>query len=308
MPALAPVLRLFFGELMAEMRAVTRQGGGRGPVMLLIDEFQALGRMSYLERAIHTVAADGVSVAMIAQSVAALDALYGREGREAFESAAGVRLFIAPRDPRTAREVSAIVGKTTREAVTRNWGRTRELFGGARSHTARLEERPLLSETEARMLDPERVVIVAGSQQPILANRVKYYEDRAFGDAVAAARSLPLPWPEPRPERQVELAEPCELDGVLAEKDRHRVAEADAPGPAMSSTPEEDHGEPVAQALRAGADQRMTSERVMTDRVPNLRRSRLRATGSNLAHTRPALPEQVEVDAEAPATWNDVLK
>ena len=198
--------------------------------MLMIDEVQALGRMSYLERAIHTVAADGVSVAMIAQSVAALDALYGREGREAFESAAGVRLFIAPRDPRTAREVSAIVGKTTREAVTRNWGRTRELFGGARSHTARLEERPLLTETDARMLDPDRVVIVAGSQQPILATRVKYYEDRAFRDAVAAAKAQPLPWPEREREPQPlhEPAAPQGFDAIVTEEEDPQSSSTDA--------------------------------------------------------------------------------
>src|SRR5690606_30891843 len=122
--------------------------------------------------------------------------------------------------PRTAREVSAILGKTTREAVSRNWGRTRDLFGGARSHTARLEERPLLSETDTRMLDPERVVIVAGSQQPILANRVKYYEDRAFRDAVAAAKAQPPPWPAREPERLEEQPAAEGFEALVAETSR----------------------------------------------------------------------------------------
>ena len=75
--------------------------------------------------------------------------VYGPEGRESLENGAGLKLYITPRDQRTVKEVSAAVGSTTREAVTRMYGRNKG-FLGVTSTSARLEERPLLSETEAR--------------------------------------------------------------------------------------------------------------------------------------------------------------
>lgn len=43
-----PVLRLFFSELIATPRGVTRAGGGLWPVILMIEVVRAVGRMSYL--------------------------------------------------------------------------------------------------------------------------------------------------------------------------------------------------------------------------------------------------------------------
>ena len=82
------------------------------------------------------------------------------------------------------KEVSAAVGSTTREAVTRMYGRNKG-FLGATSTSARLEERPLLSETEARLMDPDEVIILASPQHPIKASRIKYYDDPFYKDMLA---------------------------------------------------------------------------------------------------------------------------
>ncbi len=192
---LAPLLRLMFADLIASIRAKEPGPEEKWPVMIMIDEFQQMGAMPYLERAIHTLASYGGRVAMIAQSLAALDRIYGPGGRESLENGAGLKLYITPRDQRTVREVSQAVGKTTREAVTRSYlGRHRSIFG-PKSQSVRAEERPLLSETEARMMDPDEVVVLAPPQQPIRVKRIKHYEDRLFAPMMEAQAELPLPYP-----------------------------------------------------------------------------------------------------------------
>ena len=191
---MAPLLRLMFADLIASIRLNEPGPDEPWPVMMMIDEFQQMGAMPYLERAIHSLASYGGRVAMIAQSLASLDRIYGPEGRESLENGAGLKLYITPRDQRTVKEVSAAVGSTTREAVTRMYGRNKG-FLGATSTSARLEERPLLSETEARLMDPDEVIILASPQHPIKASRIKYYDDPFFKDMLARQEGKPFPYP-----------------------------------------------------------------------------------------------------------------
>jgi type IV secretion system protein VirD4 len=116
------------------------------------------------------------------------------EGRESLENGAGLKLYITPRDQRTVKEVSVAVGSTTREAVTRMYGRNKGILG-ATSTSARLEERPLLSETEARLMDPDEVIILASPQHPIKAQRIKYYDDPFFNAMDAKQQGKPFPYP-----------------------------------------------------------------------------------------------------------------
>ena len=191
---LAPLLRLMFADLIASIRLNEPGPDEPWPVMMMIDEFQQMGAMPYLERAIHSLASYGGRVAMIAQSLASLDRIYGPEGRESLENGAGLKLYITPRDQRTVKEVSAAVGSTTREAVTKMYGRNKGILG-ATSTSARLEERPLLSETEARLMDPDEVIILASPQHPIKASRIKYYDDPFFKQMLARQEGKPFPYP-----------------------------------------------------------------------------------------------------------------
>ncbi|MGR3622418.1 type IV secretory system conjugative DNA transfer family protein [Pseudophaeobacter sp.] len=201
-PTLSPLLRLMFADLIASLRSHEPGPDEKWPVMIMIDEFQQMGAMPYLERAIHTLASYGGRIAMIAQSLAALDKIYGPDGRGSLENGAGLKLYITPRDEQTVKEVSASVGKTTSEAVTMSYGRNKGLLG-AQSSTSRLEERSLLSETEARFMDPDDVIILASPQHPIKATRIKYYEDPKFIAMIDVQEGKVLPYP---PQQRQEVA------------------------------------------------------------------------------------------------------
>ena len=190
--ALAPLLRMMFGDLIAALRHHEPGEDEPHPVMLMLDEFQQMGAMPYLERAIHTLASYGGRVAIIAQSVASLDRIYGPEGRESFESGAALKLYIQPRDQRTVSEVSRAVGSCTREAVTRSYGTWRGI-GGLRGQSVREEERPLLSETEARTMDPDDVLVLTSPLMPIRARRIKHYDDPTFASLMEKQKTMDWP-------------------------------------------------------------------------------------------------------------------
>lgn len=126
---MAPLLRLMFADLIASLRANEPGPDETWPVMIMIDDIQQMGAMPYRERAIHTLASYGGRIAMIAQSLAALDKIYGPDGRGSLENGAGLKLYITPRDEQTVKEVSASVGKTTCEAVTLSYGRNKGIWG-----------------------------------------------------------------------------------------------------------------------------------------------------------------------------------
>ena len=220
---LAPLLRLLFADLIASIRLNEPGPDEPWPVMIMIDEFQQMGAMPYLERAIHTLASYGGRVALIAQSLAALDKIYGPEGRESLENGAGLKLYITPRDERTIKEVSQSVGSTTREAVTRSYGRNKGLLG-AQSTTSRLEERPLLSETQARLMDPDEVIILAPPQHAIKAHRIKYFEDPVFKAMMDSQEGLELPYPPMRKQTPVKSSKAdVSTDNKTADKNRKRA-------------------------------------------------------------------------------------
>ena len=163
------------------------------------------------------------------QSLAALDKIYGPDGRSSLENGAGLKLYITPRDEQTVKEVSASVGKMTSEAVTTSFGRNKGVLG-ATSTSSRLEERPLLSETEARFLNPDDVIILASPQHPIKARRIKYFEDPKFSAMVQAQEGKELPYP-PLQRRETAfgraaLVEIEEKEGSATRPLKHTATEA----------------------------------------------------------------------------------
>lgn len=223
---LKPLLRLIFADLIATIRLKEPGAEEPFPVMMMIDEFQQMGAMPFLETAIHTLASYGGRVAMIVQSLAALDKIYGKEGRQGLENGAGLRLFMTPREELTVGEVSAAVGKTTKEAVSRTFSKNRGLLGST-SLSSRAEERPLLSETDARTLDPNKIIILAPPQHPIMVQKIQWFEDPVFTKIQAAAEARTAPYPSH--DRETSDDKKAEFRGIIvraAELLREEVQEA----------------------------------------------------------------------------------
>ena len=191
---LAPLIRLFFGELIATLRATMPDPEREPwPVKMILDEFDQLGRMTIVVQSLKQLAGHGARVSIITQSVPGLEQIYGKEDRLSIEAAAGMKLYLAANDKMTAAEISEALGKTTRLSVSDSYSPDR--MGLLRRNISRRnEERPLLSPDEIRRLDRNKVILIPERQHPVMVNRIVYYEDPFF-QKIMAAQTGPLPYP-----------------------------------------------------------------------------------------------------------------
>jgi type IV secretion system protein VirD4 len=191
---LSPLIRLFFGELIAILRgSLPDPKSEPWPVMMLLDEFDQLGPMPIVEQALKQLAGHGARVSIITQSIPGLDNIYGENVRLSLESAAGMKLYLSPNEKKTAQEVSDALGKTTKLATSDSYSRDASLLT-RRSLSRRMEERPLVSADEVKKLDANIAILIPERQQPLRVRRIVYFEDAVFR-AIYEAQAGPLPYP-----------------------------------------------------------------------------------------------------------------
>lgn len=190
------LIRLFFADLISFLRSTKPKADEPWPIFMLLDEFDQLGHMPLLVQAMKQTAGHGGRFAIITQSVPGLLSIpYTPEEVKSIESACQVKLYISASEDFTAGELETALGTRTGATVTR----TREMIeiGFAAGSVSRsTEDRPLLSKQEIRDMDPDKIIIIPERQNPILANRIKYFESREILK-IHAAQSLLKEYPFP---------------------------------------------------------------------------------------------------------------
>ena len=190
---LAPLIRLFFSDLLSAMQEKEPGKDEPWPVMIMLDEFNRLGKMPIVVESIETLRTYRGHLAVVTQTIPALDEIYGENTRRALQGNAGVKLYLTPSDEKTIEELSKAVGKTTKTVVTRSRSIGKNPFEG-RSQSTRTEETSLLPEDEARRLPLDEIIMVVDAQMPVRAKRIQYFDDRLFA-AIHGAQRGELPFP-----------------------------------------------------------------------------------------------------------------
>jgi len=190
---LAPLIRLFFSDLLSAMQEKEPGKDEPWPVMIMLDEFNRLGKMPIVVESIETLRTYRGHLAVVTQTIPALDEIYGENTRRALQGNAGVKLYLTPSDEKTIEELSNAVGKTTKTVVTRSRSIGKNPFEG-RSQSTRTEETSLLPEDEARRLPLDEIIMVVDAQMPVRAKRIQYFDDRLFAK-IHGAQTGELPFP-----------------------------------------------------------------------------------------------------------------
>lgn len=177
--SLAPLIRLFFADLIASLQAKEPGPNEPWPVMILLDEFDRLGKMPIVAESIKTLRSYGGNLALVTQTIPALDEIYGENTRLSLQGGAGVKVYMTPSEERTVKELSEAVGKTTKRVVSKSRTLGKGPLAGV-NVSERTEEVPLLNEDNARRLDLDDIILVIDGQHPARAKRIKYYEDRSL--------------------------------------------------------------------------------------------------------------------------------
>jgi len=194
--AIAPLVRLFFSDLLSSLHAHLPGEDEPWRVMIMLDEFDMLGRMPSVTDSIKTLRAYGGHLAVVTQTIPALDKIYGEDTRLSLQGGAGVKIYLAPSEQRTKAELAAAVGKTTVRVTSKSRTIGKGPLNGI-NISERHEERDLLTEDEAGRLKEDEMIILANGHHPIKAWRIKYFDDKVL-KPIFQAQKGPLPGPDPK--------------------------------------------------------------------------------------------------------------
>jgi type IV secretion system protein VirD4 len=211
---MAPLLNLFFQQV---VDLNTRELPEQNPklnrkVLLLLDEFPALGNVNVLAKSVAFIAGYGIRLLTVVQSPAQLRAIYGIDAARNFMTNHAVEVVFAPKEQDVANELSERIGYDTVKARSRSG--PKGLAMRSTSETVSEHRRALMLPQELKLLPKSKAFILGTGIPPIIADKIVYYEDKAF-----LTRLLPAPVPEmPRGRSNALLdAEIKELRSEVAE-------------------------------------------------------------------------------------------
>ena len=182
-----PLIRLILNQVGRRLTEDLQAKAGRHRLLLMLDEFPALGRLDFFESALAFMAGYGLKSFLISQSLNQIEKAYG--ANNSILDNCHVRVSFATNDERTAKRVSDALGTATEMKAMKNYAGSRlsPWLGHlmvSRSETAR----PLLTPGEVMQLpSTDEIVMIAGTP-PIRAKKARYYEDERFKE-----RLLPPP-------------------------------------------------------------------------------------------------------------------
>ncbi|UVV69210.1 conjugal transfer protein TraG [Brucella anthropi] len=174
-----PLIRLILNQIGRRLTEELNTSGKRHRLLLMLDEFPALGRLDFFESALAFMAGYGLKSFLIAQSLNQIERAYGPNN--AILDNCHVRVAFATNDERTAKRISDALGTATELRDSTNYAGHRLAPWLGHLMVSRQETaRPLLTPGEIMQLPPtEEIVMVAGTP-PIRATKARYYEDARF--------------------------------------------------------------------------------------------------------------------------------
>ncbi|WP_067732661.1 conjugal transfer protein TraG [Novosphingobium naphthalenivorans] len=184
-----PLIRLILNQIGRRLTEDLQAKAGRRRLLLMLDEFPALGRLDFFESALAFMAGYGIKSFLIAQSLNQIEKAYGPNN--SILDNCHVRVSFATNDERTAKRVSDALGTATEMKAMKNYAGSRlsPWLGHlmvSRSETAR----PLLTPGEVMQLPSTDEIVMVSGVHPIRAKKARYYEDARLQE-----RILPPPVP-----------------------------------------------------------------------------------------------------------------
>ncbi|WP_440639425.1 conjugal transfer protein TraG [Bradyrhizobium sp. PUT101] len=177
-----PLIRLILNQIgrrLTETLNVNVTGGGHRQLLMMLDEFPALGRLDFFESALAFMAGYGIRAYLIAQSLNQIAKAYGENN--AILDNCHVRIAFAANDERTAKRISDALGTATELRAQRNYAGHRLAPWLGHVMVSRQETaRPLLTPGEVMQLPPDQAIVLVSGLAPVRAIKLRHYEDANF--------------------------------------------------------------------------------------------------------------------------------
>jgi type IV secretion system protein VirD4 len=189
-----PLIRLVLNQIGRRLTEHLHAQNGsnaahRHKLLMMLDEFPALGRLDFFETSLAFLAGYGVRAFLIAQSLNQIEKAYGEHN--AILDNCHVRVAFATNDERTAKRLSDALGTATEQRAMRNYAGHRLAPWLSHVMVSRQETaRALLTPGEVMQLPATDELILVAATPPIRATKLRYFEDPIFKTRVLAPPAL----------------------------------------------------------------------------------------------------------------------
>ncbi|QSQ44878.1 type IV secretory system conjugative DNA transfer family protein [Xanthomonas translucens] len=174
------LLNIFFSSLIGNNlgKQLGEEPDLQYQMLMLMDEFTAMGRVDVWSKRISISASYGVRDLCIVQSRAQLRSTYGDNDAQNFITNHGAQVVFAPREQSDANEYSEMLGYKT----VRKQQRSRSSGGGASQISISYveEKRALFLPQEIKELPSDDELIFYEGSKPILAQKNWFFKDKEF--------------------------------------------------------------------------------------------------------------------------------
>ena len=190
-------------------------------LLLLLDEFPALGRISEFEKALGYIAGYGLRAFIIVQGLNQLfkPEMYGRN--TSIIDNCHIRVFHTPNDRETPEYMSNTMGKETIQVKNKSYQNDLMQFLGENSYNVQEKGRELMTAAEVSSMDSEDEIIFVAGKAPIRCKKIRYYKDKNFQQRLK---------PEPPTDSLYPIDELIEqkkeICNVINEKDGEKIRQA----------------------------------------------------------------------------------
>jgi type IV secretion system protein VirD4 len=187
-----PLIRLLLNQIGRRLTEDLQANRGRHRLLLMLDEFPALGRLDFFETALAFMAGYGLKSFLIAQSLNQIEKAYGPNN--SILDNCHVRVSFATNDERTAKRVSDALGTATEMRAMKNYaGHRLSPWLGHLMVSRQETARALLTPGEVMQLPPADEIVMVAGIPPIRAKKARYYEDTRFKERILPPPELRSP-------------------------------------------------------------------------------------------------------------------
>lgn len=187
-----PLIRLILNQIGRRLTETLNTKAGdlkHRQLLMMLDEFPALGRLDFFESALAFMAGYGIRAYLIAQSLNQIAKAYGENN--AILDNCHVRIAFAANDERTAKRISDALGTATELRAQRNYAGHRLAPWLGHVMVSRQETaRPLLTPGEVMQLPPDQAIVLVSGLAPVRAMKLRHYEDANFVSRLRKPPSL----------------------------------------------------------------------------------------------------------------------
>ena len=165
-----PLMRLVLNQIGRRLTESLDTDRRRQKLLLMLDEFAALGRLDFFESQLAFMAGYGIRSFLITQSLNQLERAYGPN--HAILDNCHIRIAFSTNDERTAKRVSDALGTATEMRAMKNYaGHRLSPWLGHLMVSRQETSRPLLTPGEVMQLSPNEAIVMVSGLHPVRATQ-----------------------------------------------------------------------------------------------------------------------------------------